>query len=292
MAKTVDHKSGFVTTNDGVELAYDQYGDPSHTSLLFLPGWCQTALQWRKQYEELKQYFHITTFDYRGHGGSQQTERGYRVSRFAADLNDVLVQLKLEDVTLVGHSMGCSVIWSYWDLFAGERQRIKSLVLVDQSICMLPRPDWSAELAQEVGTVFSQESLDQLVTGLGGDARAVMSQFVPAMFTDKTSSEDIDWVLERNFIADPNNAATLLLDHSKNDWRDVVESINVPTLAIAGAVSICPVAALEWIAARIPGARMVVFDEEDGGSHFMFWENPIKFNTLLRHFVETNGIGV
>lgn len=285
MAEAVDHKSGVIKTNDGIELTYDQFGDPSSLKILFLPGWCQTAIQWRKQYDELKRDFHITTFDYRGHGASQKTDRGYRISRFAADLNDVLAHLELKDITLVGHSMGCSVIWSYWDIFASERHRIKSLVLVDQSSCMMPRSEWSEEMAKEVGTAFTQQSLDQFITGLRGDARAVMSQFVPAMFTDKTSAEDVDWVLERNLMVDPKNAATLLLDHGKNDWRDVIETITVPTLTIAGTGSICPVTALEWITARITSAHLVVFDKEDGGSHFMFWENSIKFNTLLRRFV-------
>ncbi|KAK4496861.1 hypothetical protein PRZ48_011310 [Zasmidium cellare] len=285
-----DHRSGNVRTSDGVELAYDQHGESSKPSIIFLPGWCQTALQWRKQYEDLGQHFHVTTYDYRGHGSSEKTNRGYRIARFAADLNDILVRLNLNDVTLVGHSMGCSVMWSFWDIFVTERHRIKSLILVDQTSCMLPRPGWSEEQAKEIGTLFTQQSLDEFAIALQSDARATMSQFVPAMFTDKAAKEDVAWTLERNLMIDSKSAATLLLDHVKNDWRDVLETINVPTLVVGATGSFCPMSALDYLVAHIPGARLVAIEKEEGGSHFMFWESPEKFNALVRRFIGTGEV--
>lgn len=285
-------KSGTVTTGDGIRLSYDQWGDQSKPNVVLIPGWCQTALQWKKQYEDLSEDFHITTYDHRGHGESEQTTRGFRVSRLSADLNDLLVQLDLKNVTLVGHSMGCSIIWSHWDLFTDSRSRIKSLVLVDQSPCMLPRPEWSEETSRMIGTVFTDESLNGFASALTTpDAEAVLSGFIPSMFTKAFSPEDVKWTIERNLLMDSKNAATLLLDHGKNDWRDVIETIDVPTLVVAATASICPLPGLEWIAEHIKGSKLVVFDEQEGGSHFMFYENPTKFNEVVRRFVETSGAG-
>jgi non-heme chloroperoxidase len=70
------------------------------------------------------------------------------------------------------------------------------------------------------------------------------------------------------------------------DWRDVFATIDVPTLLIAGEASFFKVSALRWIHTQIPGSRLEVFGAEEGGSHFMFMENPVKFNAVLRKFLQ------
>ena len=90
----------------------------------------------------------------------------------------------------------------------------------------------------------------------------------------------------RDGAADPGFvAADLLMDHCMLDWRDVIRRIDRPTLVVGGAKSIFPAQSQEWIAAQIPGARVSIFAEEEGGSHFMFYENPQAFNALVRDFL-------
>lgn len=122
--------SNFITTPDGVRLHYTQDGPSSGPNVVFIPGWVQTAAQFKKQVAHFKQKFHVTTYDHRGHGESDKPAYGYRVSRLAADLEFLLKELDLRDVALVGHSMGSSVIWAHWDLFAHDR--IKKVAFVDQ----------------------------------------------------------------------------------------------------------------------------------------------------------------
>lgn len=156
---------------------------------------------------------------------------------------------------------------------------------------MLPRPGWSEEMAKEVGTVFTEQGLNDFVVALqGSNPQAVLSGFVPSMFTSKASAEVVNWTIERNMLMDSKNAATLLLDHGRMDWRDAIETINLPTLVVAGTGSICPVPGLEWIASHIAGAKLVVIDKEDGGSHFMFWEAPERFNEVVKRFVESGDV--
>ncbi|KAI0013793.1 Alpha/Beta hydrolase protein [Xylariaceae sp. FL0662B] len=110
-------RSDFIKTSDGVRLSYSQHGSSSGPNLLFIPGWCQAAAQFKKQVEYFKTNFLVTTYDHRGHGDSEKPANGYRVHRLAADLDALMTQLDLHDVTLLGHSMGCSVIWAHWDIF-------------------------------------------------------------------------------------------------------------------------------------------------------------------------------
>lgn len=287
MADAIRATTGRVRTEDGVVLEYSQYGHSSKPNLVFISGWCQTAMQWRKQYEALANSFHITTYDHRGHGESEKTNRGYSISRLAADLNELLDQLDLTGATLVGHSMGCPVIWALWDQYPTSRRRLESLVLIDHSSCLLAKPGWSEETIRQIGPVFTQTSLQAIVLALQGpDPDQFFTNFAPRLFTSEIPGEDLEWMIGRMKLTDPENAATLLLDNAQHDWSDLMATINVPTLIVGAHGGSCPVAGLEWQKERIPGAEIKVFAKGNGGSHFMFWENAESFNEVLRLFVE------
>jgi pimeloyl-ACP methyl ester carboxylesterase len=65
----------------------------------------------------------VYAYDQRFHGDSDSPSHGFHVARLAADLRDFLTALQLTDVTVVGSSMGCAVIWSYVELFGPQRLR-------------------------------------------------------------------------------------------------------------------------------------------------------------------------
>ncbi|MCY7284603.1 MAG: alpha/beta hydrolase [Cyanobacteria bacterium CAN_BIN43] len=73
----------------------------------------------------------MVAVDLRGHGESEKVSFGYRIARLSKDVHELIVALQLEKPHLLGHSMGCSIIWSYLDLFGFDE--IDRLVLVDQS---------------------------------------------------------------------------------------------------------------------------------------------------------------
>jgi non-heme chloroperoxidase len=58
--------------------------------------------------------------DKRSHGQSQKVSYGLKILRLARDLYELLTELDLNEVALLGHSMGSSVIWCYIDLFRPE----------------------------------------------------------------------------------------------------------------------------------------------------------------------------
>ena len=41
----------------------------------------------------------------------------------------------------------------------------------------------------------------------------------------------------------------------------------------------------QWIASQVPGARVEIFEESEGGNHFMFMENSEKFNRIVKEFL-------
>jgi pimeloyl-ACP methyl ester carboxylesterase len=271
-----------VRTSDGVALHYDEAG--SGPPILLIPGWSQTAAQFGAQLEGLQDRYRLIALDHRGHGESEKPEHGYRIARLAKDVRDVLEALDLDEVTLLGHSMGCSVIWSYLDTFGPER--VSRLVLVDQMPCIMANPVWAEEERLAAGPILDHESLYPTINGLASQGGAeVTRQFVGGMFTDAYDRARVDWAIEQNLKLPRRHAATLLYNHATQDWRDVIRRIELPTLVIGGRKSLIDWRSQVWIQSVIAGSKLEIFEEDEGGNHFMFMENPTKFNRLVAEFV-------
>ena len=122
------------TTNDGVSIHYEIQG--TGKTLVMLHGWDQSAKAFCNNAPALAETYQVVTVDLRGHGESGKPSYGYRISRLAMDVKQLLDALELEEVTLLGWSMGCSVAWNYWDLFRGHR--LSKLILVDEPpLCLI-----------------------------------------------------------------------------------------------------------------------------------------------------------
>ena len=147
-AQSADTKEGFFTTNDGVRLHYIEAG--SGKPLVMIPGWSQTAAQFRAQLAGLSDRYRVIAIDMRGHGESDKPDHGYRIQRLSQDVHEFLAANGLTNVTLAGHSMGCSVIWGYWEMYGKER--LAKLVLIDQMPMITTNPIWSEQEKIDAGS--------------------------------------------------------------------------------------------------------------------------------------------
>ncbi|HEX4945188.1 MAG TPA: alpha/beta hydrolase [Blastocatellia bacterium] len=260
-------------TGDQVKLNYLEAG--SGAPLVMLPGWSQTAEQYKFQMQELSANYRCLALDMRGHGASDKPEHGYSIHRLAKDVHEFLTELKLENVTLLGWSMGCSIIWAYWELFGAER--LAKLVLVDEIAFIASHPDFTSEVITELCNAMAGPDAE------AGEATRV--NLVSSMLTPACPAELKQWILACNAQLPLKQAATLLYNHCHQDWRSVVPRINIPTLVIGGRISLVPWRSMEWIANQIPNARLEIFEADEGGQHFLFLENPQKLNRLVAEFI-------
>ena len=273
---------GSVETNDGYKLRYQAAG--SGKPLVCIPGWSQTAAQFKHQLSGLSEQYRVIAVDMRGHGESDKPDHGYTIHRFAKDVHDLLADLSLGDVTLMGHSMGCSVIWAYWELYGPER--LSKLVLVDQMPFITSNPAWSPAEKEAAGALLDCAGLYNTINALAGpDGLKTTEQFIGGMFTPAMPKEEVAWVIRQNLKLPREYAARLLYNHATQDWRRVIPRITVPTLVVGGKTSLVPWKSQLWIASQIRGAKAEIFEESEGGNHFMFMENPEKFNRLVTEFM-------
>src|SRR5437899_11629305 len=128
---------------------------------------------------------------------SDKPTTGYSIARLSKDVHDLLADLSLADVTLMGHSMGCSVIWSYWELFGSER--LAKLVLVDQMAFITANPAWSAEEKEASGALFDANSLYTNVNALAGpDGVKATEGFIGAMSNAAYRKDELAWVIKQH----------------------------------------------------------------------------------------------
>jgi non-heme chloroperoxidase len=274
--------SKYFRTNDGVRLHYLETG--AGKPLVMVHGFSQTAEQFKFQIEGLGDRYRVIALDLRGHGESEKPNFGLKIHRLAQDLREALVAANARDVTLLGHSMGCSVIWAYWELFGADR--LVKIVLIDEPPMLTSNPAWTPEEHEAAGAIHTPASLWEAANALAAPDREVMVRAIISSTVTRSCPEAVkEWIIQCTLRMDRKDAATLLLNHGCQDWRDIIPRITLPTLAIAGRVSPIPWKSMAWTVKQIPGAQLEIFEENEGGSHFMFVENPTMFNQVVSKFV-------
>jgi non-heme chloroperoxidase len=105
-------QSGFVTTKDGVEIFYKDWG--SGQPMVFSHGWPLSADDWDPQMMFFMSHgYRVIAHDRRGHGRSTQTDTGNDMDHYAADLAALTSHLDLHDAIHVGHSTGGGEVVHY-----------------------------------------------------------------------------------------------------------------------------------------------------------------------------------
>ncbi len=260
-----------VVLSDGAQI--NVYDEGSGPVVLLVHGWSLNAGWWREQRAAMRDTHRVVSVELRGHGRSQKVAFGHRMSRYAADLEEILECMDLHRVVAVGWSLGASILLAFYDLFGPER--LTGIVLVDQTPRCLTEEGWVGSLGE-----LSRSGIDRSAGSVRSDRLGHASRFVPRMF--RTPPDE--GALERMFadVADvpTEPAAAILEDHLSQDWRDVVSRVRVPVLAIAGAHGRAMKGAA-WIADNAPSGRFAVFEDS---AHCPFLEEPDRFNGLLVEF--------
>lgn len=253
--------------------------------LIMIPGWSQSAAEFGRNIGELARGRRVIALDMRSHGESPNAPGGHRIQRLAKDLQEAIDVLGIDTADVLGHSMGSSIIWSYLDLFGPAR--LRRLVIVDQAPMVAALPGWGDDAKASYGCLFPDI---QAVAGFCDAVRAAEDvegtmAILRGMFSSGVPEADLRWIAAENLKMPRGPAADLLFDHCLNDWRDVIAATTLPALVVGGRKSIFSAESQEWIASHNPNAVVSIYDEHEGGSHFMFFENPRRFNAEVASFL-------
>lgn len=104
----------FITTSDGTEIFYKDWGAKDATPIVFHHGWPLSADDWDNQMMFfLLQGYRVIAHDRRGHGRSTQTDAGNEMDTYAADVAALTDALELSGAIHVGHSTGGGEVAHY-----------------------------------------------------------------------------------------------------------------------------------------------------------------------------------
>ncbi|RSU59092.1 alpha/beta hydrolase [Sphingomonas koreensis] len=104
----------YVTTKDGTEIFYKDWGPKDARPIVFHHGWPLSADDWDNQMMFFRlQGFRVIAHDRRGHGRSTQTDTGNEMDTYAADVATLTDHLDLKGAVHIGHSTGGGEVARY-----------------------------------------------------------------------------------------------------------------------------------------------------------------------------------
>ena len=118
-----------ITTKDGTEIFYKDWGPRDAQAIVFHHGWPLSADDWDNQMLFfLHKGFRVIAHDRRGHGRSTQTATGNEMDTYAADVAELTAALNLKNAVHVGHSTGGGEVAHY--VARAEPGRVSKAVLI------------------------------------------------------------------------------------------------------------------------------------------------------------------
>lgn len=121
----------FITTQDGVEIFYKDWGPREAQAIVFHHGWPLSSDDWDAQLLFfLSKGYRVVAHDRRGHGRSAQVGDGHTMDNYAADAAAVMQHLDLRNAVHIGHSTGGGEVARYVARFGEPEGRVAKAVLV------------------------------------------------------------------------------------------------------------------------------------------------------------------
>ncbi|MFN3317927.1 MAG: alpha/beta fold hydrolase [Allorhizobium sp.] len=128
---TIPMTENYVTTKDGVDIFYKDWGPKDAQPIVFHHGWPLSSDDWDAQMLFfLLNGYRVVAHDRRGHGRSQQVSEGHDLDHYAADASAVFEKLDLRNAVHIGHSTGGGEVARYVANFGEPQGRVSKAVLV------------------------------------------------------------------------------------------------------------------------------------------------------------------
>ena len=263
-----------------IEIYYEDHG--SGQAVVLIHGYPLDGSSWEKQAAALLGAgYRVITYDRRGFGKSSKPAGGYDYDTFAADLNTLLTTLDLNDVVLVGFSMGTGEVGRYLGTY-GSARVARAAFLGSLEPYLLKADDNPDGVPQEV--------FDGLLEAVTADRYAFFTEFFKNFYnsdtflgTPRLSQEVMNagWNLA---VGSGATASVAAQPTWLTDFRQDIPKIDVPALIVHGtADNILPIDSTGRLFAKaLPSAEYV---EIEGAPHGLLWTHAAEVNEALLDFL-------
>jgi non-heme chloroperoxidase len=271
----------YLTSHDGTDIFYKDWGAKSGQPIIFAHGWPLTADMWDNQMMFFgSRGYRAIAFDRRGFGRSSQNWDGNTYENSAGDLAALIDHLNLENVVLVGHSMSGGEFATY-----ATRHGTSKLAAIVTSGGNLP------QILQTDGNPhgFPIGDFDEMREGLLTNRAAFFKTMPKTPFnfnklTHKTDDALLHHFWTQSMAAGIKPAYDFIAQFSERDFTPDLKNMTVPTLLIHGSDDQgTPIdATAKRAAAMIPNATLIIYQ---GASHMIPLLNSDRFNQDILEFI-------
>lgn len=265
--------------DDGAKIHLKISGEGS--PVVMLHGWTSNHQEWFPFLPALHLRHKIFRWDARGHGGHDLGQHAApTVERMAKDLANLLEHYELEDVCIVGHSMGALTLWQYIRDFG--TQKLSRLCFIDQSPKLLTDDTWSHGIYGDFDTRKSAEMMSWLREDFAEAVLKLTAFGLNVRAKEKYLSGASGWEKSRSALRaqSPKPLIDCWASLTAADYRDVLGKIDVPSMLIYGGESNFygkPTA--HFVAEQIPNAILHIYEGTDHSPHQ--WQRDRFANDLM-----------
>jgi non-heme chloroperoxidase len=262
-----------------VKIYYEDHGDGQ--PIVLIHGYPLNGDSWERQEQVLlREGYRVIRYDRRGFGRSAKPTVGYDYDTFTADLKALLDHLSLDDVVLVGFSMGTGEVTRYLGTYGSAH--VSRAALLGAIPPFLLKTDDNPE-------GVDRQIFEGIKSAIVKDRYAYFKEFLDNFYNvDKLAPERISdqaWQASFNVAAAASPHATYAcVDTWLTDFREDLKKIDVPMLVVHGTEDrILPYeATAKRLPALVDGLKLV---SVEGGPHNIGWTHPEVVNPALLEFL-------
>jgi non-heme chloroperoxidase len=221
-------RSSLIDTRDKARIRFRDWG--SGRAIVFVAPWALSSDWWDIPMSILSERgWRCVAFDRRGHGRSDEPNSGYDFNTLADDIAAVMDALNLEDVVLVGHSMGGAEVVRYLTRYRSRR--------VAHAVLIAPTTPFNMKTDDHPNGA-SRESLEKTLASFKVDFASQVVKAAPDFFgvsKNSVPAEILDWwtrqILDRCSIKVLSELYKTMME---TDFRPEIQTIKTPTLILHG----------------------------------------------------------
>ncbi len=250
-------QTGQVASAEGIPIYYTLQGAGS-PALVFVHGWSTDGSYWSEQLDNFARSYQVVAVDLAGHGQSGLGRERWTMAAFGADVNAVVDKLGLQQVILIGHSMGGLVCVEAARLMPGK---VIGIIGVDT--------------LQDMGRAMTPDEVDAFVAPLRENFVAATQGFVRELFPEGADSHLIQRIADDMSSAPPEVGLGAIQEVLSHDLTPALKEIAVPVHCINA----------DYWPTNVEGNRRLnpgfQVTTMSGVGHFLYLEKPEEFNRLL-----------
>ena len=268
----------FIEVEENVKVFVEDVNPCGNKTILFLHGWPGSHRLFEYQYNELpKLGYRCIGIDTRGFGDSDKPWDGYDYDRLADDVRVVIDALKLNNITLAGHSTGGAIAIRYMARYHGFGVS-KLALLAAAAPSLIKRPNFNYGLDIEV--------VNQIIKDSYEDRPKMLQGFGDIFFFQHISKPFSDWFFQIGLQAAGYSTIAIANTWINEVLFDDLCAIHVPTLIIHGIHDkVVPFELGQIQNQSIRNSKLVAMQFS---GHASFYDQKDLFNEELVTFIENN----